>query len=304
MAQKYYKKLEAWYNSFIPSNIGGKVTASTLKSIEKDLWPSWVASSWGSDIFLGVEGEIKEKDNIKYILKNCNGFFADCDRDVKIALKNGLKKNNIKFSLSMPGTGGLNLNSFHKSRNSNNDRHIILIPKGYEREHANKIFPLIESFRSLESELVDYEIHILMVSDSVKKWLKKIESNMKICIHTYGMIPQHKLFELLSRTKLMISLSLSDGTPNVMLEAMAAGALPIMHPLDSIKEWIKDGENGILVHSLYPDKIRDAILMGLKNDKLFKRAAARNLKLIKTKADRKILKNKIINCYKDLAWKF
>ena len=41
--------------------------------------------------------------------------------------------------------------------------------------------------------------------------------------------------------------------------------------------------------------------MGLKNDKLFKRAAARNLKLIKTKADQKILKNKIINLYKDLA---
>ena len=53
------------------------------------------------------------------------------------------------------------------------------------------------------------------------------------------MIPQHKLFELLSRTKLMISLSLSDGT-NVMLEAMATGALPIITRFN--KKWIKDGE--------------------------------------------------------------
>ena len=68
-------------------------------------------------------------------------------------------------------------------------------------------------------------IHILMVSDAVKKWIRKLSFNKNIHIHTHDMISQSNFFELLSRTKLMISLSLSDGTPNVMLEAMAAGAL-------------------------------------------------------------------------------
>lgn len=304
LKEKWLKSiLKNWKPDIIhsfPLNVGGKLAARTLKTIRKDLWPKWVASSWGSDLFLGIEGEKNEKENIKYILKNCDGFFADCNRDVNIAKENGIDRNNIKFSVSVPGTGGLDLKLFKKYRKLNNDRNILLIPKGYEREHANKIFPLIESLKQLDNDLLNYEIHILMVSDAVKKWLNKISFNKNIPVYMHKMIPQSDLFELLSRTKLMISLSLSDGTPNVMLEAMAAGALPIMHPLDSIKEWIKDGKNGILVHSLYPDKIREAILMGLENNKLYESAFSYNLKLIEEKADRKILKNKIIGHYEEL----
>ena len=70
----------------------------------------------------------------------------------------------------------------------------------------------------------------------------------------------------------MISLSISDGTPNVMLEAMAAGALPIMHPLDSIKEWIIDSQNGLLVNSLYPNDISNALIKGISDDEIFSNA--------------------------------
>ena len=139
-----------------------------------------------------------------------------------------------------------------------------------------------------------------MVSDAVKKWIRKLSFNKNINIHTHDMISQNNFFELLSRTKLMISLSLSDGTPNVMLEAMAAGALPVMHTLDSIKEWIEDGKNGILVHCLYPNEIKEAILKGLKNDQFHESAISNNLQLIGEKADRKILKKKIIEYYEEL----
>ena len=305
LREKWLKNiLKNWKPDIIhsfPLNVGGKTTVNILKSIKKDLWPKWVASSWGSDIFLGIEGEEKEKDNIKYILKNCDGFFADCKRDINIAKENGIDRNNIKFSASFPGTGGLDLDLFKEYRKLNNDRNIILIPKAFEREHANKIFPVLEALKLCDVNLLEgFEIHFLMSSDPVKKAIKFFPEKLKRICFVNDMISQDKLFHLLSKTRIMVSLSLSDGTPNVMLEAMAAGALPVMHPLDSIKEWIVDQENGLLVHSLYPHEIKKSIIKSLTDDNLFENASSLNFKLIKKKADRKILKSKIIESYESL----
>ena len=44
----------------------------------------------------------------------------------------------------------------------------------------------------------------------------------------------------------MVSPSVHDGTPNSLLEAMACGCLPVAGDLDSIREWITPGENGLL----------------------------------------------------------
>jgi glycosyltransferase involved in cell wall biosynthesis len=305
LKQKWLKKIILnWKPDIIhsfPLNVGGKLATRTLKSIKKDLWPRWVASSWGSDLFLGIEGEKREKDNIKYILENCDGFFSDCNRDLNIAKNNGLNINDAKFSLSLPGTGGVDLELFKLIREKKLKRNIILIPKAYEREHANKIFPFLEALKLCDVNLLEgFEIHFLMISDAVKKAIKFFPEKLKKICFVNDMISQDKLFYLMSKTRIMVSLSLSDGTPNVMLEAMAAGALPVMHPLDSIKEWIVDQENGLLVHSLYPHKIKKAIIKSLTDDNLFENSSSLNFKLIKKKADRKILKSKIIESYESL----
>ncbi len=77
-----------------------------------------------------------------------------------------------------------------------------------------------------------------MCSDAVQKEINSFPDSLRKICKIHDMISQKDLFDLMSKTRIMVALSLSDGTPNVMLEAMAAGALPIMHPLDSIKEWI------------------------------------------------------------------
>jgi len=255
-----------------PLNTGGKPTVEVLKRIEKEMWPKWVVSSWGSDLYMGLDGDAKEKERLDFILQNCNGFFSDCKRDLKLAEENGLARDDLIFAQCFPGTGGLDLDFFKTLRKMKQKRNIILVPKAYEREHANRIFPFLEALTLLGSELDNYEIHLLMCSDAVRKWIKKFPDYLqKRCI-LHDMIPPSDFFDLLGRTRVMAALSLSDGTPNVMLEAMAAGALPLMHPLDSIQEWIKDGENGLLAHALYPDKIAEKLKIGLSDSILLERA--------------------------------
>ena len=83
-----------------------------------------------------------------------------------------------------------------------------------------------------------------------------------------------------------VSPSVHDGTPNTLLEAMACGCLPIAGDLESIREWVVDGENGLLVDPNDPIAVARAIVRGLSEAGLREEAARRNVALIEARADR------------------
>ena len=55
--------------------------------------------------------------------------------------------------------------------------------------------------------------------------------------------------------------------------------------LDSIREWITNGKNGILTDATDPQKLADAILEGLENKTLRDQAAGLNQKIIAERAE-------------------
>lgn len=281
-----------------PLNTGGKPLARVLKKIPEKKWPKIVVSTWGSDLRLGKEKKDEEGENTRFLLKNSNGLFSDCETDLKVAISYTSEK--LQFAQSMPGTGGLDLEQFTCGQTDVTCRKIILIPKAFERGHANRTVPILEALCGLEPELASYEVHLLMCSGQVKEYLKSLPKWVQNKCITHGMIPQTELIKLMKKSRLMLAPSLSDGTPNVMLEAMACGALPIMHPLDSIKEWIDDGENGLLAHALYPDKILGAIKRGLEDDQLCRKALKINGRMSAQRTDGKKNKIKIRQQYERL----
>jgi glycosyltransferase involved in cell wall biosynthesis len=52
-----------------------------------------------------------------------------------------------------------------------------------------------------------------------------------------------------ARSMIYISIPSSDGTAVSLLEAMSAGCIPVVPDLDVSREWIKDGENGVVEKS-------------------------------------------------------
>jgi glycosyltransferase involved in cell wall biosynthesis len=83
----------------------------------------------------------------------------------------------------------------------------------------------------------------------------------------------------------MVSPAIHDGTPNTLLESMASGVLPVVGDLDSIREWVRDGENGLLVNPRDPRAVAQGIVRGLKDRKLRLAAAKMNSELIAERAD-------------------
>jgi glycosyltransferase involved in cell wall biosynthesis len=82
-----------------------------------------------------------------------------------------------------------------------------------------------------------------------------------------------------------VSPSEFDGTPNTLLEAMACGAFPVAGDIASVREWIDDGANGLLVDPGDPRALADAILRAIGDGGLRERAAARNRALVAERAD-------------------
>jgi glycosyltransferase involved in cell wall biosynthesis len=66
---------------------------------------------------------------------------------------------------------------------------------------------------------------------------------------------------------------------------MACGCFPVAGDLDSIREWITPGKNGLLVDAGDPAALAAAILRGLNEPALRQQAAEENATIIAERAE-------------------
>jgi glycosyltransferase involved in cell wall biosynthesis len=115
------------------------------------------------------------------------------------------------------------------------------------------------------------------------RWLREldIESHVELL----ASVPHNEMAGVFRRGQVVASISTHDGTPNTLLEGMACGCLPVAGDLDSIREWIKHGKNGLLVDPRDPASVANGILEGLENKNLRQEAAGLNTKIISERAE-------------------
>lgn len=99
-----------------------------------------------------------------------------------------------------------------------------------------------------------------------------------------GRVSHESMPELLAQSDVYVSTSLSDGTSVSLLEAMAAGAFPIVTNIPSNLEWIRDGENGFLVPVDEKGMLAERIVSAIRSRALLRRSRDENLAIIEKKA--------------------
>jgi len=65
-----------------------------------------------------------------------------------------------------------------------------------------------------------------------------------------GLLAPEALARAYRRSAVFVSVPVSDGTSVSLLEAMAAGCLPVLSDLPANREWVQDGRDGLLVAGL------------------------------------------------------
>ena len=254
-----------------------------------------IYSSWGSDIYFHEQLGVTNEEMSRFLTRT-NYLITDCKRDYNLAVKKGF---NSKFLGVFPGNGGIKINS--KNILPTEHRNTILI-KGYD-DGVGKASVVLKGLEHISNDILkDKEIVIYSADDTLKEIInnsKKLsELNIKV-YSRYHFLPNEDLLGLMGKSSIHIANSISDGMPNVLLEAMGMGAFPIQsNPGKVAEEVITDNNNGFLIENpLNEGEIASHITNAIIDEELRLEAQDFNVSYIQKHYSRSKLKPNIIACY-------
>ena len=229
-------------------------------------------------------------------MKVTYALHADVERDIRLAHEWGLSED--KPTLVAPGNGGVRSDVFYPNPEPVKDP-IIINPRGFRAYVRNDMFfkaiPLV-----LEKRADAKFIFSSMQGEAqAEQWVKELK--IEHAVQLLAPVAHKEMGDIFRRAQIVVSPAIHDGTPNSLLEGMACGCFPIAGDLESIREWIKHGQNGLLVNPNDSQSIADAILLGLEREDLRKEAAGLNANIISARAEYGMNMKRVVEFYKLIA---
>ena len=76
----------------------------------------------------------------------------------------------------------------------------------------------------------------------------------------HGFLSRAGVFEIYANSQVFLLPTIaSEGFPKVIAEAINFGCIPIASNISSIRQYVKDGENGFLLDEVVPERLREHI---------------------------------------------
>ncbi len=237
-------------------------------------------SVWGNDFTLHARSNPFMATVTRKAMQRADALHTDTQRDQRLAQEWRFAAS--QPSIVLPGNGGVYRDIFKPGANKSRTRQVIN-PRGMRAYVRNDVF-----FKSIPIVLADLpDVHFICPDMNDEPEAQRWVSNLKISdsVTLTAKLKAKDLAAAFQSAQVMVSPSTHDGTPNSLLEAMACGCFPVAGDLESIREWITNGENGLLVDSNDPRALASAIIRALQDDELRTRAAKINAELVAQRAD-------------------
>ncbi len=266
----------------------------------------FVVSIWGNDLTLHARRSESMARLTRRALRRADGLMADAQRDIRLGREWGFALN--RPALVVPGNGGLDLSELRrKGADERNllagipeDAPLVINPRGFRPGSVRtEVF-----FQSIPYVLQHRpDVHFLcpgMAGQSeATQWLEKLRLESQV--HLLPYLSQRELWDLFLRAAVTVSVSAHDGTPNSLLEAMGCGCFPVTGDIESLREWLTPGVNGLLVDPEQPQALAEAVLAALNRPELRASAAETNMRLVAERAEAGMVRAQIEVFYQRLA---
>jgi glycosyltransferase involved in cell wall biosynthesis len=225
-----------------------------------------------------------------------NALHADCRRDIRLAGEWGFPAK--RPTLVTPGNGGIRTDIFFPPENPV-DEPVVINPRGFRAYVRNDVF-----FKAIPLVLKEIPgarfLCASMAGESqAQQWINEL--GIGHAVELLAPRPHAEMAEVYRRAAVLVSPSVHDGTPNTLLEGMACACTPVAGDLESIREWIVDGENGLLTDPTSPQILAESILRALKSKDLRKQAAGLNAKRIAEGAEYNACMSQALSLYQRLC---
>jgi hypothetical protein len=256
--------------------IAGYLCMETAKRMG-DSFPPWILSSWGSDFALFRK--LGHEPWLRAICRRIDGYMADCVRDQATARSFGYTGPDLPV---VPASGGMDIDAVAKLAAVPPSARRLIMVKGYHNWAGRGLLAL-SALKLVKDRLAGYRIGILAAGVATTRWARQFEA-AGLRIEVYPYVNDHRLaLARLAEARLIIGLSISDGLPMTVLEAMALGVLPVQTTTSCIGEWVVDGKTALMVSPHDTRAIADAVIRGISDDALVERAAEENLRTVRAR---------------------
>jgi glycosyltransferase involved in cell wall biosynthesis len=250
-------------------------------------------SIWGNDLtHLAARNRLAGRAT-RRVLARIDLLFADCQRDIDLAAAWGLRS--AIPTAVLPGGGGIDLSGLAESDGlaapqlsdlEGSGHRFVVNARGARPYVRNDV--LLDALALMAADL-DPRVRVVFVDSAHDAVLRhSIERHrLRSQIIIMGKRSQAEVLSLLGRAEVSVSITNQDGTPNSLLEAMAAGAIPVCSNLPSIREWIEPGSNGFLAAFDDPQAVASALRLALGLSNAERRAAVtKNGRIVAARAER------------------
>ncbi len=239
-----------------------------------------VVSVWGNDFTLHAPATPLIRHYTEWTLKVADALHADCQRDIRLGKQMGFDPN--RPTLVTPGNGGIRADVFYPPQLPQTAP-LVVNPRGLRAYIRSDAF--FEAIPLVLRERPDARFACASMA-GVREAVETVARlGLESVVELLPARPHAQMAELFRAAQVVVSPATHDGTPNTLLEAMACGCLPVAGDLDSIREWVKPGENGLLADPGDPRALAAAILRGLNDAALREQAAGKNAVLIAERAE-------------------
>lgn len=221
----------------------------------------------------------------RFTVRRADALMSDCHRDIRMAGTYGLEYRTPTQLL--PGNGGIDFSVYRLGIPAAKRERMVVYVRGlvpYVRLDS-----LLKSIHNLQRKPDYADVRYKLIgTPAVIPAMECMARQETIDMSKVDILPfmsQGELVSLLQEAAILVSPSITDGTPNSMLEAMACGSFPVMSDLESIREWICHGQNGLLFDPAQPQELIHCLETALDDASLRQQAQEKNIEMVRKSAD-------------------
>ncbi len=270
-----------------------------MLAVAADVPVPLAVSIWGNDLTLHARRNPAMQRWTRRTLRRANGLLADARRDLRLGGQWGFQRN--RLAMALPGGGGIDLGAMRHLLTETapapdmpifTGAPLVLNPRGFRPGSVrNDVF--FEALPLVLERCPD----ALFACAGMAGQAEAVEAVQRLglsqSVRLLPYLPQVQLWRLFEQAQVSVTVSQHDGTPNSLLEAMALGCFPVAGDIESLREWITPGVNGLLVEPDQPVALADAIVAALGSPNLRASAAEANIEVIRQRADASLVRSQM-----------
>ena len=257
-------------------------------------FPRWLATNWGSDIFYFGKFPHHARQ-IRRVCEAIDFYSCECHRDIALGRAFGYKGPDLPV---LPNSGGMDIDHALSLRDASPpSRRKLIMVKGYDH-FAGRAMMSLDLLERFADRLKDYTIILFSVGATPRARALELAMGGILNIKIIDSATHDDILRFFGHARMYLGISISDAISTSVLEAMTMGAFPIQTDTSCCTEWFIDNETGFAVPAYDMDTICARFATALTDDTLVDAAAVKNLEIVKSRLDVKVLSPLIHKFYR------